>query len=302
MTELGWQGPPLARTALDRAAHHRLDDAWQAEAFKSGLVLIIDKGKALVRLDPPSLVLVGPDDAPDGERLYLGLDPTGIPIFAVVAELPPAAPGVEARSLRDFGHLLDPRDAGILTTATALANWHASHLYSPKSGQTTQVIEAGWSRVDPDGSQMWPRTDPAMIVVVHDGVAGPDGRCLLGHNANWPDAGGVRRFSCLAGFVEPGESAEAAVLREVQEEVGVKVTSLRYEGSQSWPYPGSLMLGFTAVADPAQQLRLDPAEIDEARWFTRAELAQIMAGATPGVGLPMPSSIAYYLIDTWLNS
>ncbi|WP_306205281.1 NAD(+) diphosphatase [Actinoplanes sp. RD1] len=300
----GLDGPPLARTTLDRAAERRTDQAWLDDAWRTGLVLVIDiadGGKVLVT-DKPSLVLVGADAAPEGERLFLGVDALGVPVFAVSSPLPQAPEGAEARTLRDIGDRLDPRDAGILTTAAALGNWHASHRFSPRSGQPTTVTDGGWVRVDPDGRQMWPRTDPAMIVLVHDGVAGPEGRCLLGHNANWPAVGGVRRFSCLAGFVEPGESAEAAVVREVREEVGIRLRALRYEGSQSWPYPGSLMLGFTASADAEQPFVLDPAEIDEARWFTRTEIAAMIDGGLPGVGLPMRSSIALYLIETWLRS
>jgi NAD+ diphosphatase len=154
---------------------------------------------------------------------------------------------------------------------------------------------------------MWPRTDPAMIVLVHDGVPGPQGRCLLGHNAAWPETGGVRRFSCLAGYVEPGESAEASVVREVREEVGVRLRSWQYEGSQSWPYPGSLMLGYTAVADRDQPIVVDPEEIDEARWFTREDITRMIAGdyVEPESGvrmnLPMRSSIAFYLVERWLG-
>lgn len=310
----GLDGPPLARTSLDRAAHRRRDDDWLAQAWKSGLVLIIDidkGGRALTTRRPdgtPALVLVGADEAPEGERLFLGVDPAGVPIFAVDAPLPAeGSADTRASLLREIGDRLDPRDAGIFTTAAALANWHASHRFSPRTGRPTTVIEAGWSRVDADGQAMWPRTDPAMIVLVHDGVSGPDGRCLLGHNAAWPEVGGVRRFSCLAGFVEPGESAEAAVVREVREEVGVRARSLRYEGSQSWPYPGSLMLGYTAVADRDQPISVDPEEIDEARWFTRDDIASMIAGdyVDPESGirmnLPMRSSIAFYLVERWLG-
>ncbi len=304
-------GPPLARTTLDRAAEHRTDAVWLAEAWKTGLVLVIDVakgGRVLVTgldRDDASLVLVGADAAPEGERLFLGVDLNGVPIFAVSSGLPEAPQGAEARTLREIGDRLDPRDAGILTTAAALGNWHASHLFSPQTGQPTTVMEAGWTRVGEDGKQMWPRTDPAMIVLVHDGVDGPEGRCLLGHNAAWPAVGGQLRFSCLAGYVEPGESAEAAVVREVREEVGIRLRSLHYEGSQSWPYPGSLMLGFLAEADPAQPLVLDPAEIDDARWFTRAQVAEMIEGEFEAdgvrIGLPMRSSIALYLVELWLQ-
>jgi NAD+ diphosphatase len=210
--------------------------------------------------------------------------------------------------LRDIGHLLDDRDAGIFTAAAALANWHASHKFSPRTGLPTTTVEAGWARRDTEGNLMWPRTDPAMIVLVHDGVAGPDGRCLLGHNAAWgPAPDGVRRFSCLAGYVEPGESAEASVIREVAEEVGIRLRSLQYSGSQSWPFPGSLMLGYHALADRDQPIHVDPEEIAEARWFTREDIAKMIAGdyVEPESGvrmsLPMRSSIAFYLIERWLG-
>jgi len=304
--------PPLARTTLDRAAHRRRDAGWLADAWKRGRVLVVDIGKggrALVRDRPGGgvqLVLADPDSAPDGDRLFLGVDPDGTPLFSVDAPLP-EIDGTRPATLRDVGHLLDDRDAGVFSAAAALGNWHAAHLYSPRSGKPTAVTEGGWVRVDADGKQMWPRTDPAMIVLIHDGVAGPAGRCLLGHNSAWPSADGSRRFSTLAGFVEPGESAEATVAREVLEEVGVRLSSIHYEGSQAWPYPGSLMLGYTAVADPAQTITLDPEEIDEARWFTRAEIRLMLTGdyTDPERGiamyLPMRASIALYLVERWLG-
>jgi NAD+ diphosphatase len=308
----GAGGPPLARTTLDRAAQHRTDDAWLADAWKRGRVLLIDVakgGRALVRDradGSAELVLIDDTEAPEGTHYFLGVDPDGTPLFMIDTALPPLD-GARPVTLRDIGHLLDARDAGIFTAAAALGNWHVSHLYSPRSGRPTRAIEGGWSRVDEDGRQMWPRTDPAMIVLVHDGVAGPQGRCLLGHNAAWGQVGDVRRFSCLAGYVEPGESAEAAVVREVAEEVGIRLSSLRYEGSQAWPFPGSLMLGFTAVADRAQQITVDPEEIDEARWFTRVDIAQMIAGhyvepeSGMAMNLPMRASIAFFLIERWLG-
>jgi NAD+ diphosphatase len=147
---------------------------------------------------------------------------------------------------------------------------------------------------------VWPRTDPAVIVLVHDGISGDEGRCLLGHNAAWTGPGWLRRYSCLAGFVEAGESCEAAVVREVAEEVGVPVGQLKYLGSQAWPYPGSLMLGFTAEADPTAPVQVDETEITSARWFSRAEIRAVLAGERDDFGLPMGSSIAFFLVTEWL--
>ncbi|GAA0802827.1 NAD(+) diphosphatase [Spirilliplanes yamanashiensis] len=301
--------PPLARTTLDRAAHRRRDPAWLAEAWTAARVLVVDaRGRALAR--GPRLVLVPAADAPavpEAERMFLGVEPDGTPYFTVAADLP-AVDGAEAVNLRDVGHLLDDRDAGLFTAAAALINWHAVHGFSPRTGHPTHPVDGGWARSDADGRLMWPRTDPAMIVLVHDGAPGPDGRCLLGHNVAWPAVEGERRFSCLAGYVEPGESAEAAVVREVAEEVGAAVSAIRYEGSQAWPFPGSLMLGFSAVADPDLPVRVDPEEIDEARWLTRTQIAAMVDGGwtDPDTGLalmlPMRASIAFFLIETWLTA
>jgi NAD+ diphosphatase len=287
-----------------------------ADAWSRGSILVVDTdgaGRALVRETDggdAELVLVAAAAAPVSEpsqRLFLGVDADDAPIFAVVAPLPEVL-GARAANLREVGDRLSDRDAGILTTAVALVNWHARHLYSPTSGQPTTVTDGGWVRVDENGRQMWPRTDPAIIVLVHDGVPGPAGRTLLGHNAAWAGTRWAgRMFSCLAGFVEPGESAEAAVAREVGEEVGVDVSRIEYLGSQSWPFPGSLMLGFLAYADPAQPVHVDPEEITEARWFSRREVAAILAGeevaASNGgaVSLPSAASIALYLVKTWLK-
>ncbi|MFC8615952.1 NAD(+) diphosphatase [Micromonospora purpureochromogenes] len=310
----GEPAPPLARTTLDRAAHRRTDPDWLAQAWQRSRVLVLDssrEGMALVRTDanPPALVLREPaelDGIADAAPLFLGLEPDGAPVFAVDAPLPDL-PGTRAVHLRDIGHLLSDRDAGIFTTALALVNWHLGHGWSPRTGHRTEIDEGGWSRVDAQGHRAWPRTDPAMIVLVHDGVDGPDGRCLLGNNATWPRTAGERRFSCLAGYVEPGESAEAAVLREVHEEVGVAVERIGYAGSQAWPFPGSLMLGFLAEADPKAPVLVDPTEIAYARWFTRREVGAVLAGRTVDAGdgdrviLPPPSSIALFLIHRWLD-
>jgi NAD+ diphosphatase len=289
---------------LDRAAKLRGDPVWLAEAWQRSRVLVVGgSGKALVAGD--RLVLLPSDQAPAGDRLFLGVDSVGVPYFAVPADLPPGRADdlVRPYGVRDVGHLLSGFEAGLLMTAVALANWHARHRYSPVTGTPTTVSDGGWVRVDEAGAQMWPRTDPAVIVLIHDGVPGEDGMCLLGHNAAWtpPHAGALPRYSCLAGFVEPGESAEQTAVREVAEEVGVHVRNLRYVASQPWPYPGSLMLGFLALADPDEQVTPDPTEIADARWFTRAEI-RAAASDDPAArfGIPMPASIAHYLIMTWL--
>ncbi|SCL41167.1 NAD+ diphosphatase [Micromonospora pallida] len=318
MTRTGGAGagpalPPLARAVLDRAAHRRTEPDWLAGAWRRGRVLVVDTtsagGRTLVTTDgdPPALRLLDPGQVPDAPPMFLGVGADGVPIFAVDAALP-TVPGTRGASLRDVGHLLDDRDAGLFITAIALANWHVRHGFSAVTGEPTVPDEGGWSRIDAQGDRVWPRTDPAMIVLVHDGVSGPAGRCLLGNNATWPATPGGRRFSCLAGYVEPGESAEAAVAREVTEEVGLTVSGIRYAGSQPWPFPGSLMLGFLAAADPAQPLRLDPAEIAHARWFSRREIAEAVAGGAVDVGdgsrlvLPPPLSIAHFLVGHWLDA
>jgi NAD+ diphosphatase len=292
-------GPPLG-DGIDRAAHRRTDPEWLERAWRDALVVAVDDGRALVRDEPPGLVLRPAGEFDVEERYFLGEDERGQAYFAVRAEVTPS-PGTRLANIREVGHVLDEPDAGLFMTAVALANWHARHAYSPRSGRPTTVAQAGWVRVTDDGEMLFPRTDPAVIVLVHDGVPGPEGRCLLGHNAAWKAPGWTRRYSCLAGFVEPGESAEATVVREIAEEVGVTVRDARYVASQAWPFPGSLMLGFHAVADPDQPVRVDAEEITDARWFTRSEVARSLAGDESDFGLPMAASVAHYLIRTWLS-
>jgi NAD+ diphosphatase len=303
-------GLVLARSGVDRASHRRADEQWLAAAWDDPgtRVLVLDGQQALVRFGEhgtAALVLVPPAQAPDGLRLLLGVDEAGTGYFAVAGPegglgaepvlppggpLAPPEPGTCPASLRRAGPLLSDRDAGLFTHAVALANWHASHTHCPRCGTPTVPVAAGHARRCPaDGSEHFPRIDPAVIVLVTDG----QGRCLLARNRHWPPG----RVSILAGFVEPGESVEQAVLREVAEETGLRVAEPQYLGSQPWPMPQSLMLGFRARADSGQEIRVDGQEIAEARWFSREELAAGVAGGA--VRLPPPVSIAHRIIESW---
>lgn len=281
--------PLLSRSAVDRASDRRGDPEFLAAAWRdpTARAFVVDGDRALVVEGPagPRLRLAAPAALPPGERLFLGVVGS-TPYFAVAAPLPATA-GEEVRSLRDVGALLDARQAGLLTHAVALANWHAAHPHCPRCGEPTRNEAGGSMRRCPrDGSQHFPRVDPAVIMLVHDG----GNRVVLGRAPSWP----AGRYSVLAGFVEPGEAAEHAVAREVAEEVGLAVRDIGYAGSQPWPFPSSLMLGFTARADYAD-LRPDPVELADARWLTREE---VRAGA---VGLPSAVSIARWLLATWLD-
>jgi len=281
------QIPVLSRVGHDRAAGRRTDEAWLAAAWERGLALVVTPeyttsvvehatGAALA-LRPCSSVAAG------AERYFLGLAGND-PVFA--ARGPRDLVGDRWVDLREIGAALDDRDAGLLTTAVALARWHDRHPRCPIDGRPTALVNGGWVRRCPtDGSEHFPRTDPAVIMLVHDG----GDRCVLGRQAVWPEG----RFSILAGFVEPGESAEAAVAREVDEEVGLPIADVTYAGSQPWPFPSSLMLGYTARAT-GSELNLRDGELAEARWLTRDE---VRAGA---LRLPPPVSIAHRIISDWL--
>lgn len=232
--------------------------------------------------DGAYLALVVPDAADTRSAQTEALDPTGA-FGALVARH-------EWSGLRDLMEGPDASRSGLAIAAVALASWHATHEHCPRCGAPTVVEGAGWvRRCVAQGTELYPRTDPAVIMSVVDEVGD---RLLLGHVAHWPE----RRFSTLAGFVEPGESLEDAVRREVAEEVHVEVGDVEYRGSQSWPFPASLMLAFTARARTSA-IEVDGEEVTDARWFTRAELgAQAASGE---VLLPGRASIARALIEDW---
>jgi len=299
---------PLARFAMDRDAPSRkipgfLDQLWRDKRTR---VVLIWRGEALMATgDEPVLDFFTPESTPPWRhRIYLGLTtqpgedlPVGTPIVAAVlddeqgqATQPDVARWTSARTL---AHRLNDRDAGIVVEALAMANWHDAHAFSPLTGAQAVSSQAGWVRVDQSsGKDLFPRTDAAVIVLVTDSKD----RIVLGSNALWE----ADRYSLLAGFVEPGESLEAAVMREVFEESGLVITDPVYVGSQPWPFPASLMVGFRASLDESAQvdLRPDGTEIVDLRWFTREELL----GSLDQIMLPGPTSIARAMIEDWVGS
>jgi len=290
VTSVSLPALPLARSAIDRAAHRRDEDLLGTLlADASTRVLAVGAGRAAVTTDPVALALRAPEAADAGRlAVFLGAEPDGTDHVAVAVDDVPDGVG-----LREVGALLDARDAGLLTQAVALLAWHAVHTHCPRCGAPTRVVQAGYSRhCDVDGSDHYPRTDPAVIMTVVD----IDDRLLLGRQASWPPG----RFSTLAGFVEPGEPLEAAVRREVLEESGILVDRVEYRGSQPWPFPASIMLGFHAYAlASSREIRVDGVEIEQARWFSRAELSAVLAAGE--VLLPPSLSIARALIQDWFG-
>lgn len=215
-------------------------------------------------------------------------------LAAEIAEPSPEldAPGRDLRDLRRVADQLADSDADLAAAAVAMGAWHRSTRHCPQCGGVLEPEMAGWVlRCREDGSEQFPRTDPAVIMAVRDG----QDRLLLARNTHFPSG----FYSVLAGFVEPGESLENAVAREVAEEVGITVEEVEYMGSQPWPFPRSLMLGYRAWAPQAAELTLQEEEIAEARWFSRAELAAALEAEE--IALPGPASMGRALIDDWFG-
>lgn len=298
----------LARGTLDRAGVRRRDPDLLPSLLKNPRtrVIPIAGGRAQVtQMDDSCVLSLRSPQTEDGHRLaiFLGEDgegtayvgmvevPEGDPVGEGAPPVDPAGTRSAAqwRTLREVGALLSDRDAGIFVTLQGLANWHASHAHCPLCGSPTVPDLAGWTRrCSQDDSEHYPRTDPAVIMSITDA----DDRLLLARSPHWPEG----RLSVLAGFVEPGESLEAAVAREVFEEVGVVVENVRYLGNQPWPFPSSLMVGFTGRAlDPS--LQMDQDEIVEAMWVTRDELRQMVLEGRFGISPTI--SIARRMIEHW---
>jgi NAD+ diphosphatase len=297
--------PPLARGVFDRDYRSRSQQELLRELRLNpeARVLPLWRGKTL--LDGTAVRLLHQE--PDGEApltCYLGRTTSdvgsaaeGSPIRLVVLD-DDAARALDVdegnwRGLRDVAGLIDDESAALLAAAAALANWHLSSAHCPRCGGATEIEQSGWARrCVVCGNELFPRTDPAIIVVVTD----DQDRLLLGSNILWEQG----RYSLLAGFVEAGESLENAVVREIEEESGLKVANPIYRSSQPWPFPRSLMLGFHASVASDQDpdaLQPDGDEIVDLRWFTRDELRH-----REGVLLPGVSSIARALIEEWLTA
>jgi NAD+ diphosphatase len=299
------QLPPLARQALDRDYLSRdIPDLYSKLGDQpDSLALVMHAGKVLVSSTKQATLDLRPlSQAPENSIVaYLGKTDrdsgqvrAGSAIcLAVINQKQAESIEPDPKrwvSLRASGAGLSDLDAGIFTQGLALYNWHQSHTHCPNCGSETVIEKAGWvRRCKKDDLELFPRTDPAIIVSIID----ESDRILLGSQGVWE----ANRWSILAGFVEPGESLEAAVIREMKEESGLDVSEPKYIYSQGWPYPYSLMLGFSAKASSAQSLKPDGEEIVRLRWFSRQELAN----EATELLLPSKASISRAMIELWFG-
>ncbi len=301
-------------SGLNRAAELRGDAAAQAALLAEGRVLPIWRGKPLL-VDRTCLGWLGagsPALALGMPPIFLGID-DGVPRFAQdISDWSPEAGGEALEQsffdsseqrhpalpenhvfleLRGVMTQLTPRDAELVASAKAVMHWHRSHGFCAVCGAASVMALAGWQRICPAcGAHHFPRTDPVVIMLVTRG-----NRLLLGRSPGWPEG----MYSSLAGFVEPGETLEAAVRREVAEETGIRIGTVQYLASQPWPFPASLMVG--CIADAlSEAITLDPAELEEALWVTREDMVGVFAGTHPHIKPPRKGSIAHFMIANWL--
>ena len=293
--------PLLSRVGADRADHLRTDIDAAIAGWADAAVLRVDHRNQVMIAD--GRVLLGSaaklGDKPPADAVFLGRLQDDRHVWAVRAALEAPEDGeAEVSDLRRGGQVFDDVSAQLVASALALLNWHDHARYSAVDGSPTKAVKAGWSRVNPlTGHEEFPRIDPAIIVLVHDG----HDRAVLARQTVWPQ----RLFSLLAGFVEAGESFESCVVREVAEEVGLAVSDVEYLGSQPWPFPRSLMVGFHAIGDPEQEFVFHDGEIAEAAWFTRAEVREALehgdwsSDSSSRLLLPGSISIAREIIESW---
>jgi NAD+ diphosphatase len=295
--------PLLSRVGADRADTLRTDIDAAVAGWGDALLLRVDR-RNQVLISGGRAVLnkaTAAGDTPPEDAVFLGRLNDGHHVWAVRSDLePPDDPDAvtQVLDLRRTGDVFDDVSAQLIATATALLNWHDSARFSPIDGAPTKPIRSGWARINPvTGHEEFPRIDPAVICLVHDG----HDRAVLARQTLWPP----RLFSILAGFVEAGESFESCVVREIAEEVGLHVTDVEYLGSQPWPFPRSLMIGFHALGDPEQEFAFNDGEIAEAAWFTRTEIRDALdqgdwsSGGNSRLLLPGSISIAREIIESW---
>jgi len=298
--------PVLSRIGADRADDLRTDiDAAIAGWADAQLLRVDTRNQVLVE---QGRVVLTPAaeyaDTPPADAVFLGRLEDGRHVWAVRAALEPGSADAANTTVVDprrTSHPFDDVSAQLVASALALLNWHDSARFSAIDGSPTRPIRAGWARRNPlTGHEEFPRIDPAVICLVHDGAD----RAVLARQTVWPP----RLFSLIAGFVEAGEAFETCVVREVAEEIGLTVTEVRYLGSQPWPFPRSLMVGFEALADPEEPFAFRDGEIAEAAWFTRDEVrAALEAGdwssqSDSRLLLPGTISIAREIIESWAYS
>lgn len=299
-------------SGLDRAAQLRGDAPALAQMQSTGLVLAVWRGKLPVAAQgglqwlAPEHPALTPGHPPillglqDGNALFaqdisawepdLTVQSTGF-FDAALQQHPDLPEGVAFADLRAVMTALSAREAELAATARALCDWHARHGFCAACGARSDAQQAGWQRGCPAcGAAHFPRTDPVVIMLVTLGNS-----VLIGRSPGWPEG----MYSLLAGFVEPGETVEAAVRREVFEEAGIRVGAVRYMASQPWPFPASLMLGCAADA-LGSEITLDPAELDDAIWISREEMVRVLAGAHASIRPPRRGAIAEFLIRNWL--
>lgn len=299
MTDPAHLSDPFPQALLDRRSADRGDAAALAELWEhpEARFLLVRDGQVCVptgRDDAAAVATLGRYGRPDvaqQRRVLLGVDDMQLPWWLCIGEGAAPPEGMRWVGLRTIGPLASAVQVEALMTAVALESWHERHGFCPRCGHATEPTSGGWvRRCTADGTEHYPRTDPAVIVLVID----EEDRALLGRQTRWP----AFWRSALAGFVEPGERAESAVRREVAEEVGIRLDRVHYVGSQPWPFPGSLMLGFHAWTSDTDVV-VDGEEIAQAEWYSREQLVEAAAAGT--IQLPPAISIARGLIERWFG-
>ena len=306
----------MARAAIDRAGDLRLDAAKLSELWDSAAILHFSSGKfhyndGLTFFSATQIAeKLNGGEYTTGEKFFLGFDGTTAYFAWCTEDVNPADPNAQNpamtlapdtlakakdenpdfKSLRAIGDDLTDAEMGLAVHAQALANWHHTHTFCSRCGATTSSANGGSLRkCDADASEHYPRTDPAIIVLVKD----KEDRVLLGRQKVWPE----HRFSNFAGFVEPGESFENCVAREVQEEAGVNIDDVIYLGSQPWPFPASIMIAFHAITNNPEAARPDGEEIEEVRWYSRASMKSAIVDGT--LLLPPAMSVSRRMLEAW---